>query len=204
MHHPLTVVCLADTHGWHHALRVPCGDVLIHAGDLTRLGSLEEVQEGLAWLAALPHRHKILVAGNHDFLFERDPESARALVPDGVTYLQNSGTTVEGLRIWGAPWVPEFGGWAFETPPAIMRAHWSLIPQDTHILVTHTPPAGVLDLNDGIEHAGCPHLAVRVRQLANLRLHVCGHIHEGRGIVTLGTTTWVNAFPPPVVIRLEG
>jgi hypothetical protein len=31
---------------------------LIHAGDLTRLGSLEEVQDGLTWLAALPHRHK--------------------------------------------------------------------------------------------------------------------------------------------------
>ena len=76
MSNPLRVVCLADTHGRFSHLRIPRGDVLIHAGDLTSTGSLPELGVGLAWLGTLPHRHKILVAGNHDFGFELKPDSA--------------------------------------------------------------------------------------------------------------------------------
>lgn len=44
---------------------MPHGDVLIHSGDFTTLGQLEQVQSFVQWFSAQPHPHKILVAGNH-------------------------------------------------------------------------------------------------------------------------------------------
>ncbi|KAL1999678.1 hypothetical protein VTN02DRAFT_4191 [Thermoascus thermophilus] len=66
---PLRVVCLSDT----HTLRcedVPDGDLLIHAGDLSNDGSLREIQAAVDWLKSLPHRHKVVVCGNHDSFFD--------------------------------------------------------------------------------------------------------------------------------------
>ncbi|CAK7213198.1 hypothetical protein SEUCBS140593_001765 [Sporothrix eucalyptigena] len=103
---PVRVVCIADTHNKQPEL--PPGDVLIHAGDLTERGSFGEVQAGLAWLAAQPHKHKILVAGNHDVLLDEafldkyperrygqtDREEKEDLVWGGVTYLEDELLTV--------------------------------------------------------------------------------------------------------------
>lgn len=58
------------------------------------------------------YRHEVFIAGNHDFLFERDATEAEALVPVGVHYLRDSGIAIEGLKIWGSPWQPWFGDWA--------------------------------------------------------------------------------------------
>ena len=57
----LTVVAMADTHGYHGHLSVPEGDILILAGDITRRGRLEEVAELNRFLVSLPHRHKLVV-----------------------------------------------------------------------------------------------------------------------------------------------
>lgn len=35
----LTLVAIADTHGFHRDLTIPEGDILIHAGDLTQQGT---------------------------------------------------------------------------------------------------------------------------------------------------------------------
>ena len=34
----LKIVCISDTHGKHRSLKVPDGDVLVHAGDITSKG----------------------------------------------------------------------------------------------------------------------------------------------------------------------
>ena len=66
----LRFVAISDTHNKHADLVVPPGDVLIHAGDVTWGGTLAEVEAFNAWLGTLPHKHKIVVAGNHDFAFD--------------------------------------------------------------------------------------------------------------------------------------
>lgn len=183
----MRLVCVADTHGAHAQLTVPDGDVLIHAGDLTERGTRQQVAEAARFLKALPHRHKIVVAGNHDFLFQQDPEAARALM-NGVTYLQDDEVTIDGVRIWGSPWQPWFHEWAFNLHrgPAI-DAKWQLIPAGIDVLITHGPPAGYGDLCFDGRRAGCEDLVRHLDRVAP-RVHLFGHIHEDRGQWKRGRT----------------
>jgi 3',5'-cyclic AMP phosphodiesterase CpdA len=83
------IVCISDTHGPHRKVAVHEGDLLIHAGDFMRTGmSLEEIADFNDWLGEQPHPHKIVVAGNHDLLFEMAPDSARRQLTNAV-YLEN-------------------------------------------------------------------------------------------------------------------
>jgi len=68
----LRFVCMADTHSLtsHLKQNIPHGDVFIHAGDFTRCGSISEVREFNTWLNKLPHKHKIVIAGNHELSFD--------------------------------------------------------------------------------------------------------------------------------------
>ena len=104
----IRIICISDTHGQHSKLSVPDGDVLIHAGDLMAFGDRpEEIIDFNQWLGKQPHRHKIVIAGNHDWMFERHPGAARELLGNAI-YLENSGTGVASLNIWGSPDQPEF------------------------------------------------------------------------------------------------
>ena len=193
----MRLVLIGDTHNFHHRMpRPPAGDVIIHAGDLTSGGTLEEIRSFFEWFMALPHQRKIVIAGNHDFGFERTAAHAEALVPPNVTYLRDSGAEIGGLKVWGSPWQPWFGNWAFnlQRGPAI-AAKWALIPDDVDVLVTHGPPHGVLDetIDYPPARAGCEALADRVAQLGQLRLHVFGHIHEGYGQTKVRGCCFVNA-----------
>lgn len=207
---PLRLVVISDTHGLHDLLEIPPGDVFVHAGDLTGHGELEELRAFDAFLARLPHRHKIVIAGNHDFCFEREPAAARALLRHAV-YLQDESAKVAGIRFYGSPWQPWFCDWAFnlERGPEL-RAKWRLIPPATEILITHGPPMGHGDLTARGDRAGCADLLERVREVRP-RFHLFGHIHEGFGVTSDGTTTFVNAsccdfayrpVNPPVVLEV--
>ncbi|MCP4655694.1 MAG: metallophosphoesterase [bacterium] len=189
---PVRIVVLSDTHSLHAGVQVPPGDVLIHAGDLTNHGALEDVVAFDRFLAALPHRHKLVIAGNHDFCFERQGEAARAALRH-ATYLEDEAIAVEGIRFYGSPWQPWFYDWAFNLRrgPEI-RARWELIPEDTDVLITHGPPLGHGDLVRRGERVGCQDLLERVRQIKP-RYHLFGHIHEAYGTTSDGTTTYVNA-----------
>lgn len=205
----MRIVCLSDTHGRHRDLRVPDGDLLLHAGDLTRRGEKEEIQAVNAWLAGLPHPAKVVIAGNHDFAFERDPEARTWLT--AATYLQDEEVTVGGLRIWGSPWQPRFFDWAFNADRGEeLRRIWARIPQGIDVLLTHGPPLGVLDRTVHGEEVGCADLADAVRRVRP-RLHVFGHIHEGAGRHDSGGVISVNAASldvryrpvnPPIVVDL--
>jgi len=192
------IVCISDTHGRHDQVVVPDGDILIHAGDCTRFGTLTDLIDFLKWLAALPHRHKILVAGNHDLIFERNPPGAEALLRAHaplIHYLNDTGVEIEGLKIWGSPVQPAYYDWAFnrQRGPEI-RAHRNLIPRDIDVLVTHGPPAGIQDLTVSGERAGCADLAEAIAKLTRLRLSVFGHLHlEGGRSQKVAGVTYVNA-----------
>ena len=207
---PMRIVCISDTHAMHEGLVVPEGDLLIHAGDCTNSGDLEELAEFDAWLGSQPHPHKVLVAGNHDFAFQREPAEARARIRS-ATYLQDGEVEIESLRIWGSPWQPWFFDWAFNLERGEeIRAKWSLIPAGVDILVTHGPPLGHGDRTFDARSVGCADLLEAIRRLQP-RLHVFGHIHEGYGQTREGTTRCVNAsswsassrpLNPPIVVEL--
>lgn len=188
---PTRLVLLSDTHGRHAELDVPAGDVLVHAGDFTSRGREREVADFGAWLAAQPHPHKVVVAGNHDFLFEREPQRARELLGD-VVYLQDAGAELAGLSFWGSPWQPWFHDWAFNLERgAPLAAVWSRVPAGVDVLVTHSPPMGVLDRTARGQRVGCEALREALPRISP-KLHVFGHIHEAYG-VRAGPPLSVNA-----------
>lgn len=190
----MKIVCISDTHNQHDRLELPPGDVLIHAGDCSMRGRSAEIGAFLAWMASQPHRHKVVVAGNHDFLFEDRRDEARAMVPPGVIYLENEGVTLDGVRFWGSPVTPTFDRWAFMRSLATIGTCWDAISEDTEVLITHGPAHGVLDrvLPKG-ESVGCPKLRQALDIRLNPRLHVFGHIHEGYGRQVDGNLISVNA-----------
>ncbi len=204
----MRLVVLSDTHGHHDRFEVPAGDVLIHAGDMTNRGDLHEVRAFDAFLARLDHRHKLVIAGNHDFCFERQPAAARAALRHAV-YLEDEALEVEGVCFYGSPWQPWFYDWAFNLRRgAEIRAKWELIPGDTEVLITHGPPLGHGDVTFRGDAAGCADLLERIQQVRP-RYHLFGHIHEAYGASSDGTTTYVNASTcdlsyqpvhPPVVL----
>jgi predicted phosphodiesterase len=207
----MRIVALSDTHGWHRQVTVPPGDVIIHAGDLTRHGDANGLKGFFAWYSSLPFRHRLCVAGNHDAIFEREPAIAAQLVPAGVTYLQDSGCEIDGVRFWGSPVQPTFLNWSFNRSRGLeIDQHWQQIPPGTDVIITHGPCHGKLDLVSG-EHVGCEMLRSRL-EILKPSLHICGHIHGASGVDGLGSTTLVNAaicteaywpINPPIVLDLE-
>ncbi|THF69328.1 metallophosphoesterase [Deinococcus sp. Arct2-2] len=189
----MKIVCISDTHNLHDTVVVPDGDVLVHAGDYSMQGHVAETQAFLTWFASQPHRHKVFVAGNHDFIFEKREQQARAMVPPGVIYLDDEGMTLEGVRFWGSPVTPFFHHWAFNRHPSSIGRSWDLIPDDTDVLITHGPPSGRLDRLASGQTVGCPQLWEALETRLRPRLHVFGHIHEGYGQVSGGGRTSVNA-----------
>ncbi len=185
------IVIISDTHTQHRGISVPDGDILIHAGDITRRGALADVRDFNAWLGTLPHQHKVVIAGNHDFCFESDLAAAAALT--NCIYLQDQAITIAGLVIYGSPWQPWFHDWAFNLPRGReLQEKWDLIPPNTDILVTHGPPLGIGDRVWSGEQVGCADLLAAVERIRP-RLHIFGHIHEGYGTFGHAATTFVNA-----------
>jgi predicted phosphohydrolase len=198
------IVAVADTHLYTDDLVVPDGDVLVHAGDLCRGGDLDELEHAATWLLGLPHRHKIVVAGNHDWAFVHAPQQARALLAD-IVYLQDAGVAIDGVRFWGSPWQPEFHGWAFNLPRgAALAAVWAKIPVGLDVLITHGPPEGIGDRVTIAGRSGCADLRRRVAEVTP-RLHLFGHIHQDGGVwrehgtLFANVTTWECERAPTVI-----
>jgi len=185
------IICIADTHGLHRQLEVPSGDMLVHAGDITVMSKRPWVYRHFdIWLGELPHRHRIVIPGNNDYLLE-DPRQRSAIT--NATLLVDSGVEVEGLKIWGSPVTPLYGGAFGKSRPQDRKKHWAQIPEDTDILITHTPPFAILDHGLPSEpREGCPYLFEAVFR-ARPRLHVFGHIHAGYGTLRTSDTVFVNA-----------
>jgi Icc-related predicted phosphoesterase len=206
----LRLVLLSDTHELHREVDVPDGDIFIHAGDFTMFSeSMKAVADFNDWLGELPHRHKIVVPGNHEFFLEADPSERFML--DNAIVLINEGTEIEGLRMWGSPVTPLYGG-AFGLRSAKDRKRlYAQIPHNIDVLVTHGPPFGILDTApvSGL-HEGCRELLDAV-ELLRPKLHVFGHIHTAYGVFRTEHTTFVNASriglhdaadKPPFVLQI--
>lgn len=195
----------------HREIELPEADVLVHAGDFTYFGrSMADVEDFNRWLGSLSIPQRVVIAGNHETMFQQAPDRARAALSN-ATYLEDSEAVIDGARFYGSPWQPWFYDWAFNLPRgAPLREKWDLIPQGIDVLITHTPPHGVLDVTRGGESVGCEDLREAVRRVRP-RLHVFGHIHEAHGARDLDGTRFVNAsscnhkYAPtyePVVVEL--
>ena len=187
----MRLVCIADTHGLHNSMpKIPDGDVLVVAGDMTAHGDLYGVREFDDFLGRLPHPHKIVVAGNHDWYFESHPGQPEFM---NAIYLQNNYITINGVKFYGSPYQPEFCDWAFNLRRGLpLAAQWAQIPDDTDVLITHGPPAGILDRTMDGQNVGCEDLLHRVREIKP-KVHVFGHIHCAHGAVVKDEITFVNA-----------
>lgn len=199
----------------HWRVQVPDGDVLIHCGDSLGRGNMHELEDFVAWFAAKPHKHKLMIAGNHDWIFERNLAAGRrAVESNGITFLHNESTVIDGVRFYGSPYTPVFYNWAFmcDRGPEI-AAKWAMIPDKTDVLITHGPPYGHGDLAPGRRIVGCLELLQRVREIRPM-LHCFGHIHEGYGTTRSDEfeTVFINAaicderYKPnrrPIVMDIE-
>ena len=179
----LKILHLSDTHGVHCRLRdLPEADILVHSGDFTMSGSEAETLDFLEWLCDLPYRHKVLVAGNHDACLYGATLDG---LDDNVHYLCDSGVEIEGLKFWGVPMFME------DCVSGHQEQLYVAIPDDTDVLVTHTPPYGILD-RDGSILYGSRELLERVHTIRP-RLHLFGHIHKAHGTTNDGMIVFSNA-----------
>jgi len=188
----LTCVAISDTHGMYNDLKLPDGDVLIHAGDITRHGKLSELVDFNEWLGEQPHQHKIIIAGNHDWCFERQKQDSLNILTNAV-YLEDESTTIAGLTFYGSPWQPRFQNWAFNlTRGKALQEKWDLITDNVDVLITHGPAFGLLDKIYSGENTGCEDLLTKIKAIKP-KVHICGHIHEGYGRIEHQGTEFINA-----------
>jgi Icc-related predicted phosphoesterase len=198
---PIKVVCISDTHSKTPATRIPNGDLLIHAGDLTDIGSVSEIQKQIDWLKTLHSKsttdgwpgfqHVVVVCGNHDSYFDprsrsqHDKKMKATLDWGKIHYLEHSSVSLtfsesRTLKVYGAPQIPKCGGKEFAFQYIRGQDAWSnTIPDDIDVLVTHNPPKWHLDIpeNGGL---GCEWLLKEIWRVKPT-LHVFGHVHAGHG-----------------------
>jgi Icc-related predicted phosphoesterase len=166
------LVLMSDLHD--RPATVPAGDVLVLAGDVFCGDDRASLQSDLRWVASLGFKRVLMTLGNHDLnlrhLLNTQPKMAhRMLGAAGITLLRDAEVVIEGIRFFGVDW-----------------RSTATIPK-CDVLISHEPPAGILD--GGI---GCPVLR-RAMLAAKPRLHVFGHCHEHAGHSTLGGTHFYNA-----------
>ena len=168
--------------------------MLLHAGDISLRGKKEEISGFLQWFSRQPFTYKIFIGGNHDFFLERAGEQVvNSIIPENVIYLNDSGTSIGGIQVWGSPITPLFFNWAFNRQRgAAIRKHWELIPPGTDLLITHGPVYGFLDQTGTEQHAGCADLLRKVLTVKP-KVHVCGHIHESYGSLKRSGIRFINA-----------
>ena len=192
---------MSDTHDLHFRIDVanlPPADIFIHSGDFTKYSTEAELTRFREFLNLLPYKYKIVVAGNHDFGLDKiqyeqngmrerkhmnrfvNSEEEIKKLKQCCIYLEHQSVNVQGLNIFGSPYSPEFFDWGFMYKEGDGQKLWSMIPENTDILITHGPPYGILDKNYNKMNCGCKPLLEKVMQIKP-KLHVFGHIHEGSG-----------------------
>lgn len=174
----MKIVATSDTHGTQPTL--PDGDLLIHCGDACNHGTMRELEGFVEWYSSQPHKYKIFVPGNHDIAVEQNYAYLIEIMKSkGVTLLADREVDIEGVKIFGCPWTPEFFDWAFMKTRKKLEQYWSLCDSHPDILISHGPPYGILDVVDD-ENVGCAGLR-RFVMRRRPKHHFFGHIHCSKG-----------------------
>lgn len=174
----MKILHLSDTHGAHRRLKnLPAADIVVHSGDFCMIGEEREALDFLNWFCDLPYRHKIFICGNHDdCLYEANIEG----LDSNVSYLCNSGIEIDGVKFYGVPMFTE------DCISPRQARNYARIPDDTDVLITHSPAYGVLDLDDSEKyefiHYGSTELLERVIKI-HPQAHLFGHVHRQHGLI---------------------
>lgn len=225
----MKIVCISDTHNKHADIIIPNGDIIVHTGDFTNTGSYDEVKSFIDWFTRLDFEYKILVAGNHETTLDvsfyeeywesfhknkQDTAKIKDIILDSnIIYLEDSSVTIQNINFYGSPYT--LAGevlWGFQLhSDGESDAKWASIPDNTDILLTHSPPEGYLDTYKN-HHYGCDVLLLHVKDRVKPVYHIFGHVHCQNGMVTEHETTFVNvgivdgnhvATYSPVVINIK-
>jgi Icc-related predicted phosphoesterase len=193
---------ISDTHSKHDQITkdLPGGDLIIHSGDFSNMGYISELKYFLEWFSSLEYTNKIFIAGNHDFCFQDDPKKCNTILQQfpNVIYLQDDFTYIGEhpnlIKIYGTPWQPTFNNWAFNIPRYSdeLNQKWLNIPNDTDILITHTPPFQILDIVKHFQNVGCE-LLEKILININVKINCFGHIHSGYGYQEKNNKLFINA-----------
>jgi Icc-related predicted phosphoesterase len=189
----MRIVAISDTHTDHRKLQVPEGDVLVFAGD-GEFRSGSDLINFNSWLSELKHQVIIAIAGNHDFFCERCPEQIGLYLTKAVYLKDQEYVLPNGMTLWGTPMTPNFLNWAFmESEENLDQYHWSNIPENTDILLSHGPAYGHLDVAHPKQkgNLGSKTLAKRIETL-KIPYVISGHIHGGYGVEKTKDTTYIN------------
>jgi len=216
----MKIITISDTHTKHNQIPLEWlepADMIIHAGDISSMGSLREIENFCYWFDKLDqYDWKIFIAGNHDWGFQNNYEGAMEIVRSYKTikYLQDSSVVCDGVKIYGSPWQPEFHNWAFNLKRgAEIQEKWDMIPLDTDILITHGPAYGRGDFVPGSRggYVGCENLLDTIATKVKPKVHIAGHIHCGHGESHAGNTHFINAATlneqyivayPPIIFEI--
>lgn len=224
----MKIVAISDTHTKHESFIIPPCDLLIHAGDYSNIGKIDDVISFLDWFSKQPAKYKIFIGGNHDKCCDKkyDFDTGADLwfdnliasyIDKGIHYIDNESIEIEGIKIFGSPDTPWFYGdyWARNHYRDKIGLIWDNIPADTDILVTHGPPYRIMDyVEDSMMHVGDESLLTKVREIKP-KYHIFGHIHldnTPNRIETIEGTTFINAslldnrykkVIDPIVIKYE-
>jgi len=189
----MKITVISDTHNEHEKLGTLSGDVLIHCGDMFNMFSRndDEFERMDDWFGRQEFDVILCTGGNHDFALESklhdEPEPF-----ENAVYLQDREFIHQGVVFYGAPWIPALPGQAFYRTNSELEAKWSNIRENIDVLITHTPPAGFLDISSSGLQLGCKHLADRVATVSP-SFHCFGHVHASSGLREAGKTTYINA-----------
>lgn len=192
----MRITVFSDIHGQFNSkkfnkhLRDNSGDILIFSGDL-QLNNSDDGSKFIDWLHKQPFDLKIMTFGNHDGNWKYTSEYANPF--KDIIILNNTYIDINGVRIFGSPHSVEYGKWWFMMKDELLADLWKKIPNDTNILITHSPPFGILDQTiDGFT-TGSRTLSERISELHDLRYHIFGHIHEAYGTRELMGICFINA-----------
>jgi len=210
----MKITFISDTHNKHRKLTEHIAaqrpDVLCHTGDFTSDGTFAEIDAFANWCAMLLAkgyaRHIVVVAGNHEIdLDETHPRTTgtqrtkiarERLLAAGVTYLQDTGTVIEGVDFFGVPWTPKFYDWAFQIRSDDQDEQVFHLGIEPDVLLTHGPPTAYHDLTSaGNIGSDALHRLVMAKRP---RIHAFGHLHRHYGMTLLepddeGSVLLVNA-----------
>eukprot|EP01083_Nonionella_stella_P016465 45957_1 len=229
--HAVRIIHISDTHLKHLAFQksIPSGEILIHSGDFVskkfgkwtpdgkayirnNIGNIKpkelqphmprKIIEFNEWLGTMPHKYKIVIAGNHEICFnELSADFIQENILTNCIYLQDSWVQLYGLKIYGTPWTTCSRTMAFSYGGSkkFLYSKWEAIPSDTDIVVSHLPPLGIFDLAWGAKydfsdackvcgdthkkykHWGCATLKKNIVERIKPKLHLFGHVHDDTG-----------------------
>lgn len=190
----MKIVCFSDLHGQYNKkltswfINNPA-DLLLFAGDL-QLNNFDDGSGFIDWLNTLPYKEKVFIFGNHDGNYDYTKDYATKF--KNIHCLNNENINISGIKIFGSPYSVKFFDWWFMESDRQLAKIYSKIPENTNILLTHTPPFGIMDKTINGDFAGSESLLKRIGELSNLKYHIFGHIHENFGIEKIGNINFIN------------